>query len=102
MGRAHERFPLLMPDWYAKKSKFMYKNKRADNTIIRKEIRQHKNHAIRQQISTYLIPINKDFSSIDTKFFTASPFIITLCMAVTNGYVKYGGIHPSVFKYMLK
>lgn len=52
----------------------MYGKKQTGNTIIRKEIRQHKNNAIRQQISTYLIPVNKDFSSIDTKFFTASNF----------------------------
>lgn len=49
-----------------------YRKKQTGNTIIRKEIRQHKNNSIRQQISTYLVPVNKEFSSIDTRFFTAS------------------------------
>ena len=42
------------------------------SNIIRKEIRQHKSNSIRQLIFTYLIHIKKDFSSIDTRFFTAS------------------------------
>jgi len=65
-------FLLLMPDWYAKKSKQMYKKEPAGNTIIRKKFRQHRCYAIRQQISTYLIHIRKDYFHIDTRFFTAS------------------------------
>ena len=42
------------------------------NTIIRKGIRQHKSNEIRQQISTYLIHIRKDYFPIDTRLFTAS------------------------------
>ena len=61
-----------MPDWYAKKSKQMYKKEPAGNTIIRKKFRQHRCYAIRQQISTYLIHIRKDYFHIDTRFFTAS------------------------------
>ena len=37
-----------------------------------KEIRQHKNNTIRQQIFTYLIHVRKEISSIDTRFFTVS------------------------------
>ncbi len=50
-----------MPDWYAEKSKYMYKHKQTGNTIIKEEIRQHKTNKIRQQMSTYLILIKKDF-----------------------------------------
>ncbi len=50
----------------------MYRTKRIGNTIIRKEIRQHESDDIRQQISTYLILISKDYFPIDTGFFTAS------------------------------
>ncbi len=50
-----------MPDQYAKKSKNMYRIYRIGNTIIGKEIRQHKSDDIRQHISTYLIPISKDY-----------------------------------------
>ena len=50
-----------MPDWYAEKSKYMYKHKQTGNTIIKEEIRQHKTNKIRQQMSTYLIFIKKDF-----------------------------------------
>ena len=42
------------------------------NTIIRKEIRQHKIVPIWQYFSTYLIPIKKNLLLIDTRFFTAS------------------------------
>ena len=65
-----------MPDWYAKKSKQMYKKEPAGNTIIRKKFRQHRCYAIRQQISTYLIHIRKDYFPIDTRFFTASGIIM--------------------------
>ncbi len=37
-----------------------------------KEIRQHKNNTIRQQIFTYLIHVRKEIFSIDTRFFTVS------------------------------
>lgn len=74
--RPHIIFLLLMPGWYAKNLKRMYRNEQTGNTIIRKEIRQHKSSAIRQQISTYLIHINKDFLPIDTRFFTASTYYI--------------------------
>ena len=67
-----DSFLLLMPDQHAKNSKIMYRTKNNGNTIIRKEIRQHKSDAIRQQISTYLIHIRKDYFPIDTRFFTAS------------------------------
>ncbi len=40
-----------------------------------KEIRQHKNNTIRQQIFTYLIHVRKEISSIDTRFFTVSKMI---------------------------
>ena len=50
----------------------MYRKQGIGNTIIRKEIRQHESSNIRQQISTYLIPIRKDYFPIDTRFFTAS------------------------------
>ena len=50
----------------------MYKKEPAGNTIIRKKFRQHRCYAIRQQISTYLIHIRKDYFHIDTRFFTAS------------------------------
>lgn len=59
--RPHNVFLLLMPDWYAEKSKYMYKHKQTGNTIIKEEIRQHKTNTIRQQMSTYLILIKKDF-----------------------------------------
>ncbi len=73
MGRAHKKnLLLLMPDSYAKNPKNMYRKQRIGNTIIREEIRQHESHNIRQQISTYLIPIRKDYFPIDTRFFTAS------------------------------
>ncbi len=51
----------LMPILYAKNSKNMYRIYLIGNTIIRKEIRQHKSDDIRQQISTYLIHIRKDY-----------------------------------------
>ena len=41
-----DSFLLLMPDQHAKNSKIMYITKNNGNTIIRKEIRQHKNNAI--------------------------------------------------------
>ena len=50
----------------------MYNTQITGNTIIRKENRQHKRTDFRQQIFTYLIHIKKDFSSIDTRLFTAS------------------------------
>ena len=50
----------------------MYKGIITGNTIIRKEIRQHKNIPMRQHFSTYLIPIKKNFLLIDTRFFTVS------------------------------
>ena len=50
----------------------MYRKQGIGNTIIREEIRQHESSNIRQQISTYLIPIRKDYFPIDTRFFTAS------------------------------
>ena len=50
----------------------MYKSILTGNTIIRKEIRQHKNIHMRQHFSTYLIPIKKHFLLIDTRFFTVS------------------------------
>ena len=50
----------------------MYKAWKSGNTIIRKRIRQHKSNDIRQRISTYLIPISKDYFSKDTRLFTAS------------------------------
>ena len=50
----------------------MYKSILTGNTIIRKEIRQHKNIPMRQHFSTYLIPIKKIFLLIDTRFFTVS------------------------------
>ena len=50
----------------------MYKSILTGNTIIRKEIRQHKNTHMRQHFSTYLIHIKKIFLLIDTKFFTVS------------------------------
>lgn len=53
----------------------MYKSIDIGNTIIRKEIRQHKIIQIRQHFSTYLIHIKKNFLSIDTRFFTASYMI---------------------------
>ena len=59
--RPHIVFLLLMPDWYAEKSKNMYKHKQTGNTIIKEEIRQRKTNTIRQQMSTYLIFIKKDF-----------------------------------------
>ena len=72
-----------MPDWYAKKSKQMYKKEPAGNTIIRKKFRQHRCYAIRQQISTYLIHIRKDYFPIDTRFFTAS----VATASITTGFV---------------
>ncbi len=51
----------LMPILYAKNSKNMYRIYGIGNTIIRKEIRQHESDDIRQQISTYLIHIRKDY-----------------------------------------
>ena len=51
---AEQERNLIMPDWYAKKSKQMYKKEPAGNTIIRKKFRQHRCYVIRQQISTYL------------------------------------------------
>ena len=53
----------------------MYKSIIIGNTIIRKEIRQHKNIPMRQHFSTYLIPIKKNFLLIDTRFFTVSSSI---------------------------
>ena len=53
----------------------MYKSTLTGNTIIRKEIRQHKNIPMRQHFSTYLIPIKKHFLLIDTRFFTVSSSI---------------------------
>ena len=53
----------------------MYRKQGIGNTIIREEIRQHESSNIRQQISTYLIPIRKDYFPIDTRFFTASFYI---------------------------
>ena len=50
----------------------MYINIRAGYTMTIKEIRQHKNNTIRQQIFTYLIHVRKEISSIDTRFFTVS------------------------------
>lgn len=50
----------------------MYRNREIGNTIIRKEIRQHKIGSVRQQIFTYLVHINEEFLTIDTRFFTAS------------------------------
>ena len=60
-----------MPDWYAEKSKYMYKHKQTGNTIIKEEIRQHKTNTIRANvyISNFY---QKRFLPIDTKFFTAS------------------------------
>jgi len=55
-----------------KNQKKMYKSILTGNTIIRKEIRQHKNIPMRQHFSTYLIPIKKIFLLIDTRFFTVS------------------------------
>ena len=43
-----------------------------------KEIRQHKNNTIRQQIFTYLIHVRKEISFIDTRFFTVSIQILNL------------------------
>mgnify|MGYP006919449223 CR=1 FL=1 len=40
--------------------------------MIRKRIRQHKSNEIRWRISTYLIPVSKDYFSKDTKLFAAS------------------------------
>ena len=56
----------------------MYITIRAGYTMTIKEIRQHKNNTIRQQIFTYLIHVRKEISFIDTRFFTVSfsPFII--------------------------
>lgn len=50
-----ESFPAADACLACKKFKKMYKIYRIGNTIIRKEIRQHKSNEIRQQISTYLI-----------------------------------------------
>lgn len=50
----------------------MYINIRAGYTMTIKEIRQHKNNTIRQQIFTYLIHVRKEISFIDTRFFTVS------------------------------
>lgn len=50
----------------------MYITIRAGYTMTIKEIRQHKNNTIRQQIFTYLIHVRKEISSIDTRFFTVS------------------------------
>lgn len=50
----------------------MYITIRAGYTMTIKEIRQHKNSTIRQQIFTYLIHVRKEISSINTRFFTVS------------------------------
>ena len=50
----------------------MYITIRAGYTMTIKEIRQHKNNTIRQQIFTYLIHVRKEISFIDTRFFTVS------------------------------
>lgn len=50
-----ESFPAADACLACKKFKKMYRIYRIGNTIIRKEIRQHKSNEIRQQISTYLI-----------------------------------------------
>ena len=42
MGITHIIFLLLMPDRCAENLKYMYRNIETGNTIIRKEIRQHK------------------------------------------------------------
>ena len=43
------------------KNQNMYKHKQTGNTIIKEKIRQRKTNTIRQQMSTYLILIKKDF-----------------------------------------
>ena len=53
----------------------MYITIRAGYTMTIKEIRQHKNNTIRQQIFTYLIHVRKEISFIDTRFFTVSTSI---------------------------
>lgn len=64
----------------------MYINIRAGYTMTIKEIRQHKNNTIRQQIFTYLIHVRKEISSIDTRFFTVSPMsimeVLTLLLVI--------------------
>ena len=50
----------------------MYITIRAGYTMTIKEIRQHKNNTIRQQIFTYLIHVRKEIFFIDTRFFTVS------------------------------
>ena len=50
----------------------MYITIRAGYTMTMKEIRQHKNNTIRQQIFTYLIHVRKEIFSIDTRFYTVS------------------------------
>lgn len=84
-------FLLLMPDWCAKKSVCMYKAYKSGNTIIRKRIRQHKSNDIRQRISTYLIPISKDYFSIDTRLITASIkiFLAFSKLSIRNKFFIY-------------
>ena len=57
-----------------------------------KEIRQHKNNTIRQQIFTYLIHVRKEISFIDTRFFTVSPGIIRSFVGTVNTDRVNGGI----------
>lgn len=62
----------------------MYINIRAGYTMTIKEIRQHKNNTIRQQIFTYLIHVRKEISSIDTRFFTVSIALMILLVMLTS------------------
>ena len=67
----------------------MYKSILTGNTIIRKEIRQHKNIPMRQHFSTYLIPIKKIFLLIDTRFFTVSILKTTYTLKLTHPKEDY-------------
>ncbi len=67
----------------------MYITIRAGYTMTIKEIRQHKNNTIRQQIFTYLIHVRKEISFIDTRFFTVSNIVqITVSFLVPRSPIK--------------
>lgn len=70
-----------MPDWCTKNLKYKYRNREIGNTIIRKEIRQHKIGSVRQRIFTYLVHINEEFLTIDTARFFTAPMPISFLIA---------------------
>ena len=86
-GQSRQKsFLLLMSRLVCKKSKKMYKRIITGNTIIRKEIRQHKIIHKRQHFSTYLIHTKKNFWFIDTRFFTVSFFNMCIIMYSAHSF----------------